>query len=727
MKNNKRIIIVLLLLITYWQAFSQSELFEQFTEKDGLASNKVFDVIQSTDGSVWFATSKGVSRFNGLSFQTHNGNNGLPEQEITGFVADRQNRIWCYSLSGKLYYFEDNSFHTLPVNQQLADIVSNRIINSIYFDRSSTAWIGLVISGIVIKISADMQIEQININPSSASFFVWELESQKHIFGSIKNTAVNNRLLYKTPEKSVEITLSENSSYSKSKFTTLKSNQYLYSKGHELILLHGHKVIARLFMEKTIENILYDSYGKIWVALNGGGVLCYPEGNITQAGSVNYLGGKTITSVYEDRSGNLYFTSAEDGFFIMSQTFHNYSPPGVFSKQNDINKTTTELSSAENNLAEKNDRVFFIADNNPYDSIPPAVYITGIKINNADTVIDAEYKLPYYMNSIKINYAGFAPNNSQALQYKYRMYGIDEEWVYTGNTQAQYTSIPAGAYQFKVAAMNKNGFWSESVASVVFKINPPFWQETWFFSATVFSSVLAVSLLFLYRIKTVKRKEREKAEFVKQLADMELQALRAQMNPHFIFNTLSSIQHFISSENTDEALRYLSKFAKLMRAIMDNSKRPLIPVKEEIETIRLYLDLEALRFKNKFTFSIIHDENIDIAAEEIPSMLIQPYVENAIIHGLMHKAGMGEIIIKFEKIQNGIKCIIEDNGIGRKKSNEINKERNKSHRSSAMMITEDRLKIINSRHNSNLNVIVTDLEDINNMPAGTRIEIFIPV
>ena len=198
------------------------------------------------------------------------------------------------------------------------------------------------------------------------------------------------------------------------------------------------------------------------------------------------------------------------------------------------------------------------------------------------------------------------------------------------------------------------------------------------------------------------------------------------MNPHFIFNTLSSIQSFITKNDSKDAVYYLSKFSKLMRATLENTKKQRIPIKDEIESLQLYMDLEKLRLNNKFDYHIIINDEIDTLFEEIPPMLIQPYIENAIWHGISHKTGSGIIKLTFKlENENLLKCEIEDDGVGRKKAREMKKETRKK-KSLGMTITKERLEIINSLKDTKLSVNIIDLID-NNIPTGTKIELFIPL
>lgn len=222
---------------------------------------------------------------------------------------------------------------------------------------------------------------------------------------------------------------------------------------------------------------------------------------------------------------------------------------------------------------------------------------------------------------------------------------------------------------------------------------------------------------------------KQQAEFEQQVevSKAELKALRAQMNPHFVFNSLNSIQHYILNSKGDEAVKYLNKFAKLIRIILNNSEKPTVTINEDIEALKLYLELERMRFENKFDYAIEIDESIDGDYDEIPPMLIQPYLENAILHGINPKEGNGHITILIKVVNQFIKISITDDGIGREKSKAIQSLQPAArHKSLGMKITKDRVRILNSLHQSNLNVNIIDLYNEKNEPAGTQVDLFIP-
>ena len=231
-----------------------------------------------------------------------------------------------------------------------------------------------------------------------------------------------------------------------------------------------------------------------------------------------------------------------------------------------------------------------------------------------------------------------------------------------------------------------------------------------------------VGLFFYFR-----NKEREKTLMLqKQLAEFEHKALHLQMNPHFVFNCLASISSFIMQNGKEDAMKYLSKFSKLMRLTLEFSKESAIPIDKEIEALQNYLELEQLRFNQKFDFKINKDSEIEDDTA-IPSLLLQPYVENAIIHGVAPKEGKGFIKIDFTQKDEQLICVIEDDGVGIDTSRELKKNSVNVHQSMALDISKKRLKTLEELENKKVNLKIEELKDENNNSRGTRITLELPL
>jgi tetratricopeptide (TPR) repeat protein len=239
------------------------------------------------------------------------------------------------------------------------------------------------------------------------------------------------------------------------------------------------------------------------------------------------------------------------------------------------------------------------------------------------------------------------------------------------------------------------------------------------------SGLLVVFILFLFLYKHQKQKtviEKQKSNLWRQ------KMLLSQMNPHFIFNSINSIQNYVLNKNEDDAYNYLAKFGKLIRMVLQNSREDEITIDVEIETLALYVELEQLRFDNKFEYLLNVSEEINVSNPKIPAMLIQPYVENAILHGLMNLNGErnGALKIDIEKENNLLKITIEDNGVGRMRADQFKKE--SIHQPVAMKLTGERIEMINELGNTkNVKITVIDLYDNEQQACGTRVELFLPL
>ena len=217
--------------------------------------------------------------------------------------------------------------------------------------------------------------------------------------------------------------------------------------------------------------------------------------------------------------------------------------------------------------------------------------------------------------------------------------------------------------------------------------------------------------------------EKTNAELHQQATELEMQALRAQMNPHFIFNCLNAINRFILMNDSQAAADYLTKFSRLIRMALNNSQKKFITLEEELETLELYLYMERLRFKNSFTYTINCNDSIDTSGICIPPLLLQPFAENAIWHGLVHREAGGELKINIEQQMDVLSCTITDNGVGRKKAAEFNSKSSEKKKSLGLQITKDRINLLNKGLHDQSHVEISDLQNEDGIPAGTRVSL----
>lgn len=312
------------------------------------------------------------------------------------------------------------------------------------------------------------------------------------------------------------------------------------------------------------------------------------------------------------------------------------------------------------------------------------------------------------------------------IAFQYRLAGYHNRWVDIENERRIFLAkIPPGAYTFQLRASNVAGAWTDAnIVSLPVKIIPAFWQ-TWWFRLLALTALLGTGFwLYFYRKLQRSREQALKAEYEQQLSRHELSALRAQMNPHFIFNAFNSVKWYLIKGEREKTVDYLDKFSLLIRKVLESTKHELVPLSEELETIRLMLEIEHMRFKNKFEYRIEVDENIDTQFFRVPPLILQPYVENAIWHGLLHKTGApGRLSISIATIPGGIRCIIEDNGIGRAKAKTLRSNSFKHTRSYGMQIGRERIALLSRQYFHTATLEVEDLADETGQAMGTRVTV----
>ncbi len=712
----KRAILTIVLLGSIF-AKAQSPLFDQVLES--LPSKRISHFIEDKNGVLWIANGEHLTVLRGFDSQSYRVPGGAGQLV---YVFEKEGgEIWAVDDDINLYQFDGSALLSFHRNGLLSSTFDNFEIDQVMFDGNNLLWLAARNEGVF------------RINATTGTIIKWtqkgtpfgnvvnEISRGKYIAGNEKGKTSQKLAVYSDGNK-FELELSEQGSATKSGAIKLREGHMMYFRGPEILEFTEKEILARNFVEQNIAHLFEDKEGKLWIALEEGGVLCYPFGIAATQTEIEYLAGEKIEYIAESQDGSVYFGSSGSGLFsFFQESTPTYSKPGVFSEVDSAEGETGEAIELEYNpIFSQSERVIPISR----DTFPPRIFITSLKINEEDTIILSHYDLNYDENFIEIGYAGFSAD-PELLRYRYRMQGVNDDWVYTNRNVAQYTTLPPGNYRFEVAAVNREGVWSKDRAEISFVIKPAIWDRLWFRVVLLIILIALVVTVIALWVRNMRQKETARIELQKRISKIELQALRAQMNPHFLFNTLSSIQHFITENKSKEAITYLAKFARLMRLILDNSKQPSVLLEKELEALDIYLQLESLRFKNKFEYKIEVDQDLDPKYDTIPPLLIQPYVENAIMHGILHKEGKGHILVKLEMVDEMMKCIVEDDGVGREVAQELKKQR--SHQSHGMSITAERLDIINSTLRSDMSVEVIDLTGPNGEAGGTRVEVFVPM
>ena len=359
---------------------------------------------------------------------------------------------------------------------------------------------------------------------------------------------------------------------------------------------------------------------------------------------------------------------------------------------------------------------------------PPLFYFTNVKVNNRIVKFNHQLVLDYNANNISIGFEALSFKSYGQIKYRYWLVNESDTFEsVTSSRHVDFLSLKPGKYTFSAIVSNSSGIWSDKVKSLSFTIRTPFWQEWWFRILVVSLFGLLIFYFVKLRISRIREKERLRTDFNKQLVMLEIKALRAQMNPHFIFNVINSIQDYILKNDALSAQRYLTKFAKLVRSILDNSVEGEVLLDGELDANALYVELEQQRFDDKFEFDFNVSEEVDSNSLLIPSMIIQPFLENAIRHGLRYVPENAKLSLNVHRDDHTVFIYVQDNGIGRKAAAELNKINASEHISHGSLITSRRVEAYNKAHNTSIQLTVIDLYDEFDQPSGTRVELLIPV
>ncbi len=351
--------------------------------------------------------------------------------------------------------------------------------------------------------------------------------------------------------------------------------------------------------------------------------------------------------------------------------------------------------------------------------------LTSLNVNGKALAYDTitnylnSLTLPHDQNYLELAYNSIVFSQRSHLKLGYRMVGVDEQVIPSPPDQrVVYADLDPGEYRFVVYGTSAEN----ELHSLRISIQPAFWQTWWFKTILVIMGLLLAFILARWRMRVLKLNQELEIGFNKRLAEVEMTALRSQMNPHFLFNSLNSINRYILKSEPEVASEYLTKFSRLMRAVLQNSKEDLVLLGDELDALTLYMDLEALRFKGKFLHSVSIDMKEGLNQLLIPPLILQPYVENAIWHGLMHRTE-ADGILEMKVLDRGerLMFMIEDNGVGREKAEEMKSKSATKQRSFGTVITAERIEIANRYHAFDLKVRTEDLYNERDKPRGTRV------
>lgn len=482
-----------------------------------------------------------------------------------------------------------------------------------------------------------------------------------------------------------------------------------------------------------------DTLGRMWLAMPGEGLLRVTENR----------NGKFEYKIFHGQHGfndlNIarIATDPEGNFWIINEGLAKFNPYTEALQMFDGRNGLWQTKSYDTRIYIDYEGNIFLNSGKAYETINYKeaytctgiinLLIEGLEANGSERLKGSLAEnndvlaLEAGENNLNISFAAICFHDIDQIQYQYKLTGFQDTWSIPGKvSNARYTNLPPGNYEFVVRVAHRGG-WIDKNKTIRFKIKPFYWQTIWFKVFVILLVSIILYIIYRAKIHQVKREEKIKADFQNKIAEVEMQALRAQMNPHFIFNSLNSINNFILKNESELASDFLTKFSRLVRQVLNNSRNKLVSLEDEFAALKLYLELEQLRFNNKFTYQFNVDNYLDVNLVLIPPLLIQPYVENAIWHGLMHKETDGKITIKAYQEDEKLFFVIADDGIGRKKAAEYKSRYGIRKKSMGMDITSDRISIINKMFNMEASMEIIDLYNDKHEACGTKVMISIPV
>lgn len=616
------------------------------------------------DGTyLWLGTSFGLSRFDGKSFLNYYEEDGLISNKITFLLADK-NKLWIGAQDG-LSLYENDKFTNFS-NEQGLDGIN---VRSIFKDKKGRIWLG-----------------------TSSGVFIYSNNKFKNILHDIPEN--DNTVYCITQDKNNTIWIGT------------KNGLYFYTNKNKF-----EKVIFTENVNAQIVNFLIIENDLLWIGTNNSiytlNTTKFKEERIVESKHFTKLEGirgdeTNLNAAYKDSQGIYWFGT--DGGLVQ------FNPE----------KRKKGINEVEAFIHIESIKLFL-------DDVDWKKYSSVV---DPETNLPMNLNVPYDKNHFTFQFQGICLTNPNKVKYQFILEGFDPGWSpVTDATFITYSNLPPGTYTFRVKSSNDSGVWNSEAASFTFTITSPFWLTWWFFVLCGFVFILITVGSYRWRLTVIHRRNNTKQlEYKSRLLALEQQSLNASMNRHFIFNALNSIQYYINKQERLEANKYLTSFAKLIRKNLDSSvSGNLVSLSEELERLELYLSLELMRFKDKFSYEINIDDSVETELVGIPPMLLQPYVENSIWHGILPMEKPGKISVNIKMIGRDLIIQIIDDGIGITTSLKNKEKSSHGHVSRGIQINSGRLELLKQLTNENLK-IEGPLETFDNAGnvTGTVVNLTIP-
>ncbi|MEM1319985.1 MAG: two-component regulator propeller domain-containing protein [Bacteroidota bacterium] len=726
-------------------------------QTEGLESNSVKAIIEDRWGHIWLGTSGGgVSCYFGRQFLHYELRDGLLDEHIYALHRDSADRLLLGTGRGLTQLDKGQLRHFNASNG-----FKNIKIKALHRDYEGQLWIGTEGQGLAIQDSRGyrwlrgwdgLRGDIVQDFAQDTAGHIWVAMADAGICELIPNPADSLGVGYRFQHYGQQI---KESYVSK----LLIDEQFrLWWAGRRRGIGYITEDSLRTFgradglKDLDVRSLVEDRYGNLWGGTGRAGIFrmnIYAEQpQIEHFGRTDGLTSNNIYLLAFDNEGYLWVGNNKGVDRLQLDAEQNIIAVRHFGRNEGFKGgetcTNAVVNDAQGGLwfGTLNGLTHYIPGSNRQNTGSPALHFTQINLfyESLETTPYAEWALPWGglrpgmtlphgQNHLGFNFIGINYSNPEAVRYQWRMKGLEEGWSPLSNQRnVTYSNIPPGDYTFLLRAYNEDGFGTAPPLQVSFAIRPPLWETWWFQLTAGLLLVLLTTALLRARINRIKRRakrEREQLELEKKLLQLEQKALQLQMNPHFIFNALNSIQGLIGQQDHRKARYQLAKFSRLMRATLENSREGLISLEEEIETLRDYLALEQFSRGHSFDFDIQTAEGLDTELVQMPPMMIQPFVENAIIHGLGRRSEGGKIALRFTRNNGQLECSVTDNGIGRAAARQRKSQQEQQHKSMALQVTQERLDLLGGGAGKRKSLEIIDLQE-NGEAKGTKVLLRLP-
>jgi ligand-binding sensor domain-containing protein len=689
----------------------QNSPFVEYNNSSGLNGNYVYSVLNTSKNSLWSSTEgNGVVRINDTSVVVFDEEYGFVSEKVKAIFEDNQGDIWfgtegqglgVYSqYDGKDTVYRYNSRNGLNSNWVKCFTQNN--------GRNSKIYIGTAGAGI-------LEVNQGVNFPLNASFKKVKSNGDQIPDRISSLNFINNELWFTSSENNYgyysngQARVFSNSKGAFRNCIGLEDQRWLGSVDNGIMVLKMYEdsIVSKKWItesEGLSSNNIYQlvlKQNEIWVGTERGLDRLILD-SLLNVSSIQHFGFEegfegvetNINAASVDKAGRLWFGTVEGLYqYQGGEVNYNQRKPPVLSLDD-----------------------FSIF----YESIESTEFASYFE----DGKMIQDLVLPYDKNHIGFSFKAIHYTYSKNILFRWQLVGADKDWTPpTKVNTATYSNLNPGKYTFKLQASIDED-WDTDPIILEFEIDQPYYEKFWFkvmYYAVIGFILLLIILIIIYRIKKKNKALTEKFEMEKNMIELEQQALRLQMNPHFIFNVLTSIHNLIILNDSGKARYALAKFSKLMRRVLENSREKFISIDDEIETLENYVQLEKLTANLDITLNIDIDESVDSGEEILPPLMIQPFVENSIIHGLKELTYPGEINVGFKLLNDHLlECFIEDNGRGRAKAAQINAQKENYHKSTALQVTQERLANLN-KDAKFVPFEIIDLKDDDGNPNGTKV------